>query len=100
MKPSFDEVKSVLDNIAKNHSYRKRLFDFSEVDIDFTTHELRSIAAYGKFKFTRKSKLAVYTVDDLSFGEMRQFEVYREEEGKAISGVFRTEQAAIEWLNK
>ena len=35
---------------------------------------------------------------DLVFGEMRQFEVYREDD-ISVPRVFRDEQIAIEWLN-
>ena len=97
--PSYDQVKSIIDEITENYPYEKRLWDISEVDFDFSTTEIQMIAEYGKAKFTKPSKLAVYAVKDLAFGEMRQFEVYREEENKVIPKVFRDEQSAIEWLN-
>jgi hypothetical protein len=56
----------------------------SEIKFNFTTDEIQKIAAYGKSKFTKPNKLAIYALDDLAFGEMRQFEVYREEEGKSL----------------
>jgi len=71
----------------------------SEINFNFTTQEIISIALYGKQKFIKPNKLAIYAVKDLAFGEMRQFMVYREEENKAIPRVFRSEEEAIEWLN-
>jgi len=97
--PSFDIVKLIIDELAKNHSYEKRLWDMSEINFDFTTQEIKDIAAYGKQKFSNKNKMAIYTLTDLSFGEMRQFEIYREEKNKASSAVFRDKNSAIDWLN-
>jgi len=97
--PSLEQVKSIIDEIVENHPYEKRLWDISEINFDFTTQEIQIIAEYGKQKFIKPNKLAIYAVKDLAFGEMRQFEVYREEENKAIPRVFRNEQEAIKWLN-
>jgi len=71
----------------------------SEIHFYFTVGEIQEISAYGKLKFTKANKLAIHAVDDLTFGEMRQFEVYREEKGTSLPRVFRIEQEAIEWLN-
>lgn len=99
VSPSFEQVKLIIDEIAEKHPYEKRLWDMSEIKFDFTADEIQKISDYGKSKFTNPNRLAIYALDDLAYGEMRQFEVYREEEGKSISGVFRNEQDAIDWLN-
>lgn len=99
VNPSFEQVQSIIDEIAENYPYERRLWDMSEIKFNFTTDEIQRIAAYGKLKFTKLNKLAIYALDDLAFGEMRQFEVYREEDNKSLPRVFRNEQDAIEWLN-
>lgn len=71
----------------------------SEIKFDFTVDEIKQISEYGKMKFTKPNKLAVYALDDLVFGEMRQFMVYREEEGKVFPRAFRNKEEALEWLN-
>ena len=83
MKPSLEQVKSIIDEIVANYPYEKRLWDLSEVDFDFSIAEIQMIAEYGKAKFTKPNKLAIYAVKDLAFGKMRQSEVYREEENKS-----------------
>lgn len=98
-KPTFDQVKLIIDEIAENYPYEKRLWDLSAIKFDFTTIEIRMISEYGKRIFTKPNKLAIYVTDDLAYGEMRQFEVYREEENKLLPKVFRDEQTAIMWLN-
>jgi glutaredoxin len=98
VSPSYGQVKSIIDEVSEKYPYEKRLWDLSEIKFDFSTIEIKMISDYGKQKFTKANKLAIYVVDDLAFGEMRQFEVYREEE-KSLPGIFRNEQEAIEWLN-
>jgi hypothetical protein len=99
VNPTFELAKSIIDELAENYPYEKRPWDMNEIKFNFTTAEIQNIAAYGKTKFTKPNKLAVLALDDLSFGEMRQFMVYREEENKAQPFVFRKEEEAIEWLN-
>ena len=97
--PTVEDCKSIIDDLAENYPYEKRLWDLSDIVFNWTMEEIKTISEYGKYKFTRPNKLAVYAVDNVSFGEMRQFEVYREEEGKALPRAFRDEQEAIDWLN-
>jgi hypothetical protein len=99
VNPSYEHVKLMINEVAESYPYEKRLWDMSDVKIKFTTGQIKAMAAHGKTKFIKPNKLAIYVVDDLAFGQMRQFEVYREEEGKSESRVFRNEQNAIEWLN-
>ena len=91
--------KKIIDEIVQGYPYEKRLWDLSEIKFDLSLNEIKLISEYGKSKFTKTNKLAIYATNDLAFGEMRQFEVYREEEGKVIPRVFRTKQDAISWLN-
>jgi len=99
IEPSFEMVKTIINELVENYPYEKRLWDMSEIKFDFTTAEIKMIAEYGKKKFTKPNRLAIYATNDLSFGEMRQFEVYRVEENKSLPKVFRDEKSAIEWLN-
>ena len=96
--PSLDQVKSIIDEIVENYPYERKLWDMSEIKFDLSTNEIRMLSEYGKQIFEKPNKVAIYAVDDLAFGEMRQFGVYREEKGKTLSKVFRDEQNAIEWL--
>lgn len=99
-KPTYDEAKMAIDDIAENFPYDKRLWNISNIHFNFTIGEIMSIAEYGKTKFTKPNKIALVASDDLAYGEMRQFEVYREQENHSETKVFRGEQEAIEWLNK
>jgi hypothetical protein len=97
-KPSYEDTQMVIDEIAANYPYDKRLWDLTNVDFDFTMSEIQAIAAYGKSRFIAPNKLAIVTDSDLAYGEMRAFEVYREEQGHSVARAFRNEEQAREWL--
>ena len=96
--PSLEDAKTLVDILSKKDEYTKRLWDFTNIKFDFSLADIKSISVYGKSRFNKPNKLAILVVDDLAFGEMRQFEVYREE-AKSKAKVFRKESAALEWLN-
>jgi hypothetical protein len=60
--------------------------------------ETQTIAECGKMRFVRPNRAAFVVSDDLSFGLVRAFEVYREQKGLSTARVFRTRTAALEWL--
>ena len=62
--------------------------------------EIQEIAIYGKSKFVVKNRLAAVAPQDVAYGTLRAFEVYREQEGHSVPRVFRTKQEAIEWLEE
>ena len=92
--------KPTYNDIAENFPYDKRLWNISNIHFNFTIGEIMAIAEYGKTKFTNPNKIALVASDDLAYGEMRQFEVYREQVNHSQVRVFRGEQEAIEWLNQ
>ena len=98
--PSYADTRTAIDDIIANYPYDRRLWDLSNVEFDFSMDELRSIAEYGKLVFTQPSKAAFVAPQDLAYGELRAFEVYREETGHAAARVFRTREEALAWLKK
>ena len=96
---NLDQGKEILDDIEKNYPYARRLWDFSVVVLKYSMDDIKSVAEYSKKLFTKPNKTAFYTLSDLTFGEMRQLAVYREEEGKTSARAFRDKQEAIDWLN-
>jgi hypothetical protein len=98
-KPSYDDLIEMVDLLVQNHPYKKRLYDLREIEFDVSTSEIEALAAYGKKVFTEANKAAIITNNDLAYGEMRQFMVYREQDDFAAINVFREIDKAIEWLN-
>ena len=96
--PTIGDARDVIDRLADENSYHLRLWDFSDVLFDFTMDEIREIAAYGKTKFPEPNRMALAAPQDLAYGTLRAFEVYREEERHSIPKVFRTKPEAMEWL--
>lgn len=48
VRPSFDQAKSIIDEIAENYPYERRSWDMSEIKFYFSTTKLEMIAEYGK----------------------------------------------------
>lgn len=99
-RPTFSDAQSVIDDIVENYPYERRLWDLSNIKFDFTMDEIEKIAEYGKRKFIKPNKVAIIAPDDLAFGEMRAFEVYREQEELSVARGFRNEEQALAWLRQ
>ena len=39
VSPTFDQLKSAVDEIAQNYPYEKRLWNMSEIEFDISTEE-------------------------------------------------------------
>ena len=98
-KPSYADLQRAVDDLAENYPYEFRLWDLSDVLFDLSMEDIQAIADYGKRRFTKPNKAAFVAPQDLSYGVMRAFEVYRKQD-HADARVFRTREEALEWLNK
>jgi hypothetical protein len=92
-------ARVVIDDVAENHPYEKRLWDFSSVDFVLTQDELIEISQYSREKFIKPSKLAIFAKSDFIFAEARQYGAYRGDENSNFCA-FRDFDKAIEWLKK
>ena len=93
-----DEIRAAIIDVAENHLSDLRLWDLSRADINLTSSQIEQLAKYGKSKFSIPSKVAIVAPEDLTFGLMRIYEVYRKQDLTEIK-VFRSEQEARIWLN-
>ena len=98
-KPTYSDAQAVIDEIAANFPYEKRLWDFSNIRFDFTIDEIKSIAKYGKSKFIKPNKLAIVAPDNWAYIELHIFQAHRQQKDISTTRVFRTTQDAIKWLN-
>lgn len=99
-KPTYQDLVNIIDDIIENYPYERRLWDLSEINFDLSLSEIQQIADYGKQKFIKPNKLALFATQNLVFGEMKQFEAYREEENHALPKVFRSKTEAMDWLKE
>ena len=97
-KPTYLECLEAVDYVAANCNYKKKLWDFSVSNFDFSRDEIVSIADYGKRTFTEANVMAIVAPTDLAFGQSRQFAVHRDEERHSHARVFRTKPEALAWL--
>ena len=98
--PTFDDAIDVIDNLKDNSIYHLRLWDFSKILFDFNTEEIQQIASYGKLRFTEKNRIALVAPQDISFGILRMFEAYRDQNTFSVARVFRTKDEALKWLEE
>ena len=74
------------------------LWDLRDAHFDLDTAQLRGLAEFVKRLVpTTEFRSAFVVREDLEFGLVRMFEVFRETEG-TLTGVFRDKEQAVEWL--
>jgi len=98
-QPDVDEICNVIDEVAEGNPGRLRLWDLSRTGLDLTTPQLHQLAQYGKSKSLPPSKVAIVAREDFTFGIMRMYEVFREDQ-IVKHKIFRTVQEARGWLNE
>ena len=98
--PAYSDAQDVIDKIANNFPYEKRLWDFSKVRFNFTIDEIKSIAKYGRSKFVKPNKLAIAAPDNWAYIELHIFQAHRHQKDLSETQVFRTVQEAVNWLTE
>ena len=94
--PTYSDAQDV---IADNFPYEKRLWDFSRIKFDFTIEEIKSIAKYGKSKFSKANKLAIVAPDNWTYIELHIFQAHRRQKDLSETRVLlRTVPEAENWL--
>ena len=96
--PDAHLIKSIIAELIERFPNERRLWNLSRIVFDLEVTELEDIAKFGKRKVLETNKTAVYTPQDLAFGVIRQFIVYREAENESELKVFRDRDEAKVWL--
>ena len=97
--PTYSDAQDVIDEIADNFPYERRLWDFSKIRFDFTVEEIKSIAKYGKSKFSKANKLAIVAPDNWAYIELHIFQAHRRQKDLSETRVLlRTVPEAENWL--
>ena len=98
--PTFEDLTTAVDIIAERYDYRTRLWNFGDVGFDLSMDHIKAIADYSKQRFTEPNIVACVAPDDLAFGLLRAYEVYRQQPGISTARVFRTNKEALRWLRE
>ena len=96
-RPEMDDIRQSMDETAGIARSGLRLWDFSNGAINLNNDQLQELADYGKMLFMPPSKAAIVAPEDLTYGLLRVYEVFRKQDLVEIE-IFRTEQEAIDWL--
>ncbi len=98
--PSFEETTRMIEYIGRKNIYHRRLWDFSNIPFPFTLDEMREMAATGRASMHEKNRFAVVVTDEIGFGTMRAFSVYRQQTGLAEVYVSNSFDDAMQWLKQ
>lgn len=97
--PDIDAIREILRELAENYPQDLRMWDMRDIVIDQTQDELRQVATHSATTFSRPSRTAFVASDDLTYGVLRIFEVYSEQETQqSQTRVFRSLEEATGWL--
>jgi len=97
--PTVDLTKAIMDELVAEHPCERRLWDLSAIDLNLSAEELRQIARYSREKFSSSDRLALVASADLTYGELRMFEVFRQQDDPPTVWVFRSVAEAEAWLH-
>lgn len=96
--PSIDDIKFAIEDVTENSRTRKRLW-IMPGQVSLSHDELRMLAEFQKSQSFAAARVAMVAGDDLTFGLLRMYLVFRHSEG--IEGrVFRTLPQAQSWLDE
>lgn len=94
------QILAVIDEVALQDDGNHRIWDLTKC-FSFTSEQIRQIAEHAKRKWTQPSKVAYIATDDLAFGLLRMFEIYRDDgSGQFQTMVFRNEADALAWFGE
>lgn len=91
-----EEILAIVDVIAEKEKGNRRLWDIRE-HFHLNTAEIRTLAKRGRILWPNAARVAYCVSNDVTFGLLRMFEVFREQDNYQTR-VFRDEQVARQWL--
>ncbi len=91
-----EQFIAMLEDIASHEIEDRRLWDATR-NFNFSSEEIRQIAVRVRAIFPDAVRVAFVAADDLTFGQIRMFEAFRDPTDFPTK-VFRDEPAARSWL--
>ncbi len=93
------DLTGVLDAITVDGTlmHPRRLWDLRDCELDLEYNELMELAAIAQSRDPARGKGAILVAKDLTFGQLRIYQAFRESESNDVM-VFRDENEAIEWI--
>ena len=91
-----EQFLMMMQDIAAHEIGDKRLWDATR-NFNFSADEIRRIAKHVRTVFPQAERVAFVAADDLTFGQIRMFEAFRDPDDFPTK-VFRDEPTARTWL--
>lgn len=98
--PKIGEIKKVIDQLAVDHSYHLRVWDFSDVLFDYSIDEMLDAVTYSKTKYLEKNRFAIVTPQELDYGLVKALMAIQEEDNNSVPMVFKTKAEALVWIEE
>ena len=95
-RPTLQRLLEIVAEVATTDDCRRRLWDLTK-GFDLSAEEIGKLAARGREHWPIACRVAYLAGDDLAYGLLRMFEVFREQENYETR-VFRDEDEARAWL--
>ena len=92
-----EQFFAMLQEVASHEISNRRLWDATK-NFNFSADEIRQIARHVRKVFPRAERVAFVAADDLTFGQVRIFEAFRDPDDFPTRA-FRDEEKAREWLS-
>jgi len=99
-EPTVDEVTAMAESLAEDGRYIRRLYDFSGLPFPYSVEEIRQFADKGIRIMPERNRMAIVVRDEVGYGTMRAFSVYRSKDGIAQTLVSRSRDEAMAWLSE
>ncbi len=93
---SVEEFLVMMEDVVKHEIGDRRLWDATR-NFNFSAEEIRQIAVRVREIFPHAQRVAFVAADDLTFGQIRMFEAFRDSQDFPTK-VFRDEPTARAWL--
>ena len=97
---TLETIKMLIDYQIETNTYKYRVFDFNGyTPAEITASDVKDIAEYDRV-YPERSYAAIIADGLLSFGIMRMFTAYRDNDKYGEIEIFRNRSKAIEWIKQ
>ena len=89
---------AILQFLSDHNLYQYRLYDYRHYSWHLNHDEVLELSSFSKKIFPEKNYVSFCAQDDLAYATLREFSVYREQEGHSDVSVFRSREDSLNWL--
>ena len=96
--PTLPEVLSLLKQMSEDATYQRRLWDLGDIELELSFHELISASDFGRSFLKMQNRAAIVASHATTHGIMKQYTLFRDQQGLTELEVFWNKADAKSWL--